>query len=328
MMKLSTMWKVLKTVDEQWSCPLAEEILQRWRYDAGTVRFFRASANFVCVFRMDGRRHFLRFNTAEERAPGAVDAEVRLVDWLRRNGVRVAAPVPSENGHLVETVETGLGVVHAVVFAGLDGDHREIADCGPAEFRDWGRALGRLHSATKEYTDPSLEARPDWRDHLNFARAFIGEEEYALLQEWQRLFDWAGGLPKGADDFGLIHFDFESDNLCWQDQQASILDFDDCARYWYMADIAYALRDLLAEGVDPDHPKFQAFVDGYAECHPVNQELLGQIPMFLRLHEMYLFGRLSRALDLKLNDEIPQWLQRLNAKLAERVSAYRNRVLT
>jgi len=56
---------------------------------------------------------------------------------------------------------------------------------------------------------------------------------------------WAELLDRTRDNFGLIHFDFELDNLCWEDALIQMLDFDDCAYHWYAADITYALRDLF-----------------------------------------------------------------------------------
>jgi Ser/Thr protein kinase RdoA (MazF antagonist) len=67
MMKLSTMRKVVDTVDHEWRSPLAERILTQWGYDEGSVYYFRSSANFIFVFRKNGQRYFLRFNDACER---------------------------------------------------------------------------------------------------------------------------------------------------------------------------------------------------------------------------------------------------------------------
>lgn len=313
MMKLSLMLKVMQSVGADWACPLAEELLQHWEYDPGSVYFFRASANFVCVFRKDGQRRFLRFNAPDERPLGAVESEVALVDWLDRNGLRVAAPIPSHNGRLVETVETSLGKFHAVVFNGLQGAQGELDDLSPDQFRTWGAALGRLHAAMKGCP----VKRPTWRDQLEAVRPYIP----AGHPEWDRLLTWAGSLPTGSDQFGLIHFDFELDNLYWQ-EEIGILDFDDAVQSWYVADIAYALRDLFEEGVDLSNPHFKAFVEGYAEHHPIDQGLLAQLPEFLRLHQLLLCGRLARALDLPPGQELPEWLQRLVIKLQNRVDTY------
>lgn len=317
MMRLSAMWNVMATMTNAY-----EEILRPWGFDADSVRFVRASANFVCVFRKEGRRHFLRFNLASERSREAVEAEVRLVAWLHSQGVAVAAPVPSAHGRLVETIDTALGQFHAVVFVGLEGDHLETSDCQAEQFQAWGAALGRLHRVMTSYRDPSTANRPTWQNHLALALPYV-ESDPVLLAEWELLKQWATTLPTGPDDFGLIHFDFESDNLCWHNGMIGILDFDDCAHYWYVADIAYALRDLFAEGADLAHPIVHAFVGGYRGEHHLNEELLGQLPMLLRLHGMYLYGRLSRALDLPADQELPDWLRRLEAKLQHRLEMYR-----
>lgn len=322
MMKLSTMWQVVDTVGADGACPLAEEILRPWGPDAGSVRFVRASANFICVFQRQGRRQFLRFSAASERPLEAIDAEVRLVAWLDRQGIPVAAPIPSCHGRLVETVDTDLGRFHAVVFVGLEGSHVETSDCREAQFRAWGAALGRLHATMTGYRDASAAYRETWRDHLAMALPFV-ESDPVLEAEWHRLMNWAGALPDGPEDFGLIHFDFESDNLRWHAGTIGVLDFDDCSHYWFVADMAYALRDLFREGVDLANPMFQAFVAGYRGEYPVRQDLLVQLPMFLRLHDMYRYGRYARVLDLPADREPPVWLKRIQKKLEHGLETYR-----
>lgn len=322
MMKLSLMHLVMQTVGEDWSFPFAEQLLQPWGFDPGSVYYFRGSANFLCLFRRDGVRYFLRFNATTERALEAVQAEVALVDWLHKNGIKVAAPIPSKAGRPVESVTTDLGDFIAVVFEALPGAHPDLGQLGAEGFRAWGAALGKLHSTMKGA--PVGQSRPTWRDQLELARPFIARADSDLQADWMALVVWAESLPTGSDDYGLIHYDFELDNLLWQDGSITILDFDDCVHSWYVADIAYALRDLFEDEVDLDNPRFQAFIAGYKEHHPINPTILTELPTFLRMHELCLFGRLSRALDLQPGQDLPDWLQGLSARLQRRVDAYRN----
>lgn len=318
MMQLSTMARIVATVQADGTSPLVEALLQPWVHDPGSARFFRASANGVAYFTRDGHRQFLRFSPVTERTLAALEAEVRLVAWLDGEGVKVAAPVPSRNGRLVERV----GDYYCVVFVGLAGTHLEVSDCDEAQFSAWGAALGQLHATMKRYQDPSLADRPSWREHLAQARPYV-EGEPGLAAEWAFLQRWASALPTGPDDYGLIHFDCEADNLCWADGGFAILDFDDAAHHWYAADIAYALRDLFGEGVDLTDARFKAFLRGYEGAHPLNPVLLVQLPNFLRLHRMVVFARLSRALDLPAGQEGPAWLKRLEARFAQKVAEYR-----
>ncbi len=333
MMKLSLMGRVLSTLGEDRAWPLAETILhQSWPHDPDTVRFVRASANFIAAFRAGGKRCFLRFNEASERSRETIEAEVKLVAWLAAQGLNVAAPVASNHDRLVETVETELGVFHAVVFTGLEGPHIEFEEMSLDHLRAWGEALGKLHALLKRYHDPSSSARQSWRDHLDLAKHHIAGDDELLLPEWQQVTAWAATLPTSPDDFGLIHFDFESDNLCWTEDGIGSLDFDDCAHYWYAADIAYALRDLFKSGpgfsvygpIDYADPRLQSFLAGYRGQAELNEQLLAQLPNFLRLHQLYFYGRISRALDLPRDNHVPQWLERLSAKLASGLDAYKD----
>ena len=73
MMRLSTLWKVDATIDALGSSPVAERILGSWPHEAGSVRFFRSSANFLYVFQ-NNDIGCLRFR-------GNCGGE-----WLRTNG--------------------------------------------------------------------------------------------------------------------------------------------------------------------------------------------------------------------------------------------------
>lgn len=169
MMKLSLMKRVVDTVTEDWDCPLAEEILQRWDYDkTGIVKFSRASANFVVVCERHGRRHYLRFNSIEERSGDFVAAEMELLNRLLEQQLPVVRPVRSLQGSYCETVVTSMGTFTAALFEGLKGEQLEFEDMTDEHLERWGAALGRLHQALKQ---PALEhiARPSWEHLLGFA---------------------------------------------------------------------------------------------------------------------------------------------------------------
>ncbi len=124
------------------------------------------------------------------------------------------------------------------------------------------------------------------------------------------------------DSFGLIHFDFELDNLRWRDHTIGILDFDDCAHYWYAADIAFALGDLFDGGGDLSSGAFREFVRGYTAHFPLDEGMLAHIPLFRRMAALVRHARIIRAMDLPDDQEYPEWLQALRRKLAHRIKSY------
>lgn len=325
MMRLSTLWSVDRTLDADGRSPLADRIAEQWEHDANTVRFVRSSANFVYRFSANGSERFLRFARNAERTRETIEGEIELLEWLAERGVSVARPVRSRSGNRIETIETSLGTFHAVAFERLLGRHRELGEMDAGCFHAWGAALGRLHAAMADYAGPALATRPSWRDHLDQARRYIPSDKATIRRELDEIAVAIEALPADRECCGLIHGDFELDNLVWPDQgngTPGILDFDDGSRHWYAADLAFALRDLFDRGADPSDPSVGAFVRGYRAHFPLNDELLAAVPLFSRLSRLLTCTRLARSLDLPDRSDQPAWLRRLRGKFEARIATY------
>jgi predicted nucleic acid-binding protein len=71
--------------------------------------------------------------------------------------------------------------------------------------------------------------------------------------------------------------------------EAGILDLDDCAFYWFEADIAFALRDLFEDSIDKvdfQDQRLSAFLRGYRREIQISDAAVSRIPLFLRMdHE-------------------------------------------
>lgn len=321
MMKLSTMLKVASTVDSEWRSSIAEEILEQWNYDEGSVYAFRYSANFIFVFKKDGETHFLRFNEVSERELSLLEAEMEILDYLAGTSLRTVKPVLSLNGKKIERVEGENGIYYASVFKALPGKQYEINELEQYQLFIWGKTLGKLHAEMKK-SDKSIHInRLSWRDHLNSVENYLPMQETAAKKELANLVSWAEALPVTRENFGLIHYDFELDNQCWEDDVACILDFDDCAYYWYAADIAFALRDLDEQKMT--NPLFAEFVNGYESETTLDSDLVEQLPMFNRLHDLTMFVKLLRSVDIPDSADHPEWMSNLRKKLVEKIEKYR-----
>jgi Ser/Thr protein kinase RdoA (MazF antagonist) len=325
MMKLSTMQALTNTVNDKCESAVADHILSRWNHDQGTAKYFRASANFQFIFQRAGKRYFLRFNHSIERSIDRIHAEVDFINYLASKGLVIAKPVSSIAGHFVESVSTSQGVFHAVVFEGLAGaQFEEIEELTPQIFMRWGQALGELHQATEGY---KAGARPTWKDHLAMISEYLPATEQTAHLALRKLQEQLTRLSINEDNYGLIHFDFELDNIVWNGDKVGIVDFDDSAQYWFVADIAFALRDLFddsAEKVELQNKSFQNFIAGYRQVKEITQEDLVLIPMFLKLHNLITFAKLHRALEIQEIQGEPVWLEELRKKLTLKMQIYRD----
>ena len=327
MMKLSLMQNVVSTVDEQWESPLADEIVAHWAHDDERAKYWRASTNFVFYFKHADQNYVLRFNHTDERNVDLIQVEVDYVCALADQGVRVARPVLSLSGKYVESVSTELGLFHAVAFEALPGEQLEIDDCKPERFVQWGRALGQLHKATAQIT---VSGRATWQDALKMVSETLPASEKAALNMVDVVQEKLSELPQNKDNFGLIHFDFELDNLIWDGDQAGLIDFDDSIGCWFVADIAFALGDLFGERVDKvdlQNETYLHFLRGYRRIRNISDEELTLIPLFLQVDNLITFARLYRAVTPpNPSGELP-WMPELRDKLMAKMQFYREVLL-
>jgi Ser/Thr protein kinase RdoA (MazF antagonist) len=322
MMKLSSMKNVIDAVSSDWRSPLAEIILERWGYDEGSVYFYRASTNFLFLFKQHGETYYLRFSDSREKDLSTLTSELNILEYFRGKPIDVALPIPSKEGNTIEVVETELGTFYSVVFEAIPGRHLEIEELDEKQFYQWGAKLGELHQHFKNMPDEYRLSRKSWRDQLVEIQNHLSSEENAAKQELTNLLMWAAEQPCSQETFGLIHYDFELDNHRWDDDKIGIIDFDDCQNHWYAADIAFALRDLLKDASDLADTNLQAFVNGYQTYTVLAPHSLEQLPWFIRMHNLISYIHLSDTIDLPQSENDPEWLSNLRSKLLNRRLQY------
>ena len=322
MMTLDTMQRIVATVSDESESELADLLIQKWENDGSRAKCWRASANFVFFFRNQGNGRVLRFNHEAERTAAAVESEIRYLHGLIRCGVPLARPIVAKSGNFVESVSTTYGVLHASVFEKIEGDQLTSADLSSQQIVRWGQALGELHNASSAVGNPG---RLSWEDHLANAARELSHERNAVRSALRKTEAQLHQLPRESSNFGVIHFDFELDNIIWEGDLPRPIDFDDSAAYWFVADIAFALRDLFednANQVNLANESFCDFVTGYRRVRPIESSEIDHVPLFLRLHHLLSLSRLHRAVTPPVPGEMP-WMADLRQRLSEKMQTYR-----
>lgn len=104
-----------------------------------------------------------------------------------------------------------------------------------------------MHHLSETYA-PSTPSRKSWVDSLQFILSVLKRhpEEFKALKEYERIEAWLSKLSFGVGHTGLIHFDFETDNIFYMKEKSrfNAIDFDDSMYHWFAMDISSALRDL------------------------------------------------------------------------------------
>jgi len=320
MMKLSTMKKVVDTLTKEWKSPVADQILEKWDHNPDSLVYFRASANFVFSFEENGKLRYLRFNSTDERTVEETENEMEILCFLNKRDPNIVKPILSKNNRFVEVVKTKIDDYIAVVFEGYDGKMYEVEDLSEDHFYTWGKTLGKLHKTMDQIPQKLLSKRKTWQDHLDLVKVLIPDSEKELLKELEAIEKWAQSTNVKR---GLIHYDFELDNLHWYPDTIKIFDFDDSAVYWYGADIAYALRDLFNGKIDTENPNYKRFMVGYGSEFEIDENLKQDLSMFMKLHNLYSYVRITRSLDYEIKEDSPDWIKGLTGKLTNYLESLR-----
>lgn len=302
---------------------LAKVLVKHWEHDAESLelfQYFRISSNAIYPFRAKGQIHLLRFAPIEEKNAACVMAELDFIDYLKGYGIPVLEAVPSKNGKYLEQVETPWGTYLSSVFKRVDGQQLGELPLTYEMCKMQGVSLANLHKASSAY-------KPKHSCRLSYAECFTsmdsllkGKSQEALARaELQLLSESFEQLGKDCDSYGLIHYDFELDNLFYDknQQKMSIIDFDDSMYHWYAQDVYLALKSIREESDPIDSVELErAFLSGYESVRPMPEAYETHRELFERFSNLYKYCRILKATEEPLVDE-PEWMKELRVHLCK-----------
>jgi Ser/Thr protein kinase RdoA (MazF antagonist) len=344
---LSEIRAVHESVDDEWRSPVADAVAARWGIGPGVARYWRSSASHVFVVPPGADPRgvlYVRFVPAALRARAAVAVPAELLAALGpADGVVI--PEPSLSGRLAETVHTPLGDVHAVVMPQAPGAELEVDELTTGQAAAWGAALARFHVASAPCagivagglsssggTGLGLGAEEDpFTTLADMAAHGPDRSDDALAAAASRLAaSWRQavvGLPRG-----VLHGDFELDNLRFVDLDVVAFDADETSVGPYALDIAAAVRDLVGDEGTFDAPRHPALLGAFLAGYGSTRALDDGEHAVLALGGAQVAARFLTqgrgVLDAGDGPDDPAWLTDLRARLVEHYDRARDVVLT
>ena len=300
---------------------LAHMLLSNWEYDIEDPKFleyYRISANAVYWCKNQGDTFFLRFVSAEEKSKESILAELGFLRFLRNNGYPAVDTILSKAGNELETVTTPWGTYFAVAFKAASGKQISRIPLTDNIIFGLGKSLGELHKLSSEY-NPVTNLRNDWKETMDWMEDVLSNfpDEVATKSELSILKEYFLKLPTTKENFGLIHYDFEPDNVFYDETLKTYnpIDFDDAVYHWYAMDIEQSLDsikdDMPEEQVEP---ATNQFIKGYRSAYDISDHMLTLLPIFRRYANLYGYVRVLRSINEKWNNE-PKWMVDLRTRL-------------
>lgn len=356
-------------ISEAWHCdPASREWFQYFRISSNAIypmRVFEADNKgtpiTISTATLVSHRAMLRFAPTSEKSLERLNAELDLMTFLHDKGYPVSAHVPNKKGDIAMELESPWGTYVANVFLAAPGITMEEAELTPELAHRLGRLLGEFHKlsstymASREETAPVTNTAPASKSFLsvfdycdNFMNNAWGITD--LPPSFYRIADRVKRslttLKNSTDPsrMGLIHYDFELDNLlyCQETDTINVIDFDDAMVSWYDMDLVRFLGNLeeqLSETLEAHQilALQSAVLDGYWEIWPqTNQGIQGGLDsqviqgsqgistidhgqMYQKFMDLNWIYRVHYSLRECVADE-PEWMINLRARLRQRAA--------
>jgi len=268
------------------------------------------------VFYIEEKGKVVRMSNAG-KTKEMVLQEIEWMNFLYEQEVAVPKPemhLEDENGRV------------RAYFGFVKGDMMDVTNVlhwNEKVFEQWGKTLGRMHLLSKRFKVEEIH-RPVWTVENTDVFGIRANLSSWLRDRYDRLMQSLCAFDSMESTFGLIHNDFHQGNLIiTNDGTITTIDFDDCAFNWYAQDIAVAFYHAYWQhsSYNGDIKAFPQtfmnhFLAGYQAENLLNEDIVEQIPIFLKLREIFLYQLFTRKWD---KNNLEEWQKYTMLDLEEKI---------
>ncbi|MFI8686956.1 phosphotransferase enzyme family protein [Rossellomorea sp. NPDC077527] len=299
-----------KWIEELFTEDLLRDAASRFSCDATSAKKLGDFENYVFEVHKGGVPYILRLTHSSHRSKEEVEAELKWINYLHKNGVHVSLVNDSDKGNLVEVFNTGETSFFVCLFDKAPGGPVKINDPLFDEqlFYKWGKLTGHMHRVTKGYNqNENRRNRWDQDDVLDYEKYLSLKEDKDIIGKGHRNKERIRGFVETQDTFGLIHSDIHPGNFFYHEGDLHVFDFDDSTEFFFISDVAIPLyysvwwkfrNDTLENRSEFGERFLIAFLQGYrTECE-IQDEWVKRIPHFLLLRDLTLYTVFHKKWDL------------------------------
>ena len=280
-----------------------------------SLGWFRISSNAVYPFFGRQGLNFLRLCPAEEKPLSTVEAEIEFIDYLIGCGFRAMRPIAGHAGRKCREIDTPWGKYCVSAFRGVGGKSMEDVELTEAILYAYGKTLGQLHRLSMDFNP--AQRRSTFENIAGQMQPLLPETLQPVLRD---VILQLNAIPRTRENFGLVHYDFEPDNVFYDEESGkiSVIDFDDCIYHFYALDVEQcleSLKELLSAG---GFQKARAlFLSGYRSEHVLPQEMEEKLALMRQFIDLRAYARLTHCLDSEPGVRYP-WMDELTERLQKK----------
>jgi Ser/Thr protein kinase RdoA (MazF antagonist) len=295
-----------------------------WGQEVSEFRLLGGFSDNVFALKFGCSDVVLKLTALSPEKSAALQGELAWVSYLADNGLRVARPIPSRQGNLLEEINDEGSSRLAVVWEKVKGTYVNIEDprvWNQELFQRWGAVLGQLHNLARQA--PAELALPHWHQGELFQKdiTHLGQ---GISLRWQQYQNQLNALPVDFRGYGNIHNDLHHENFFIHEGNLWLYDFGDSEQNWYAYDIAVSLYHAVQASAEaPMRLEFarrflDGFLAGYLKNSSLDHQWLQKIPWFLNWRQLYSYVYLTINLDQeKLRPQVRDALNRIRQRAEE-----------
>ena len=309
---------------------LALMLLNNWNYDKKSLnmlKYFRISANAIYPYKHNEEIYVLRFLPWNKNIETEMNTEINFLHYLRKNELDVLEPVLSKDDKYLLKKNTPWGEYLVCSFKRVAGEQISELEYNDDIIYGMGKTLGKFHKLSSKYTGYQKESCFDILDNAEvYAKKKLKKEKMVVLNQIDRVRNIFKDLSQNVSNFGLVHYDFEPDNVFYDEEtkKLSIIDFGSSIIHWYTMDIEQSINSIKAEFSHIDYERIKTiFLNGYKTEYHIQENELELFPVFRCFDELRSYINLKDVVEEAWDNE-PKWMVDLRKKINNKILKIEN----